>query len=280
MAGISPRLAEVIRLRPDWYNNEEFKKIHATLFAEGDGTEVETLTEETWQVIGWFVIAMGKQQVALGSVKPGFNDDDVPGRFAGFLTVPRDTVIVHHTATKETLSIPELEVLGLLRLYLIQYMSAEPSDFIKFLRHTNPQIHPDSPLAPASGHYVLRDGKEIQSFVGYHYLIYPDGHVVKLLDHDMMAFNAGNLAVNKRCIAIAYVGNFLEKAPTQVAQNAGIQLIQSLNTGGIEIGYLDTHKHVRLKKETKCPGPWFDKWARSPELAHLKPVPILPPKTT
>jgi hypothetical protein len=268
MAIFSPRLEEIIQNQADWYRDQEFGKIYNNILSNGNGTEVNSEQDETWQLIGWFANALAKNLVKLGDVNPGFNDDDRAGKFAGSAPAPVDTVIVHHTATKENLSVWELEALGLLRLYLPHFMSTVPNGFINFLLKTNPQLDLTQ-LAPASGHYVVRDSKEVQSFVGYHYVIYPDGHVENLLDQDHMGFHAGNLKVNIRSYGVAFVGDFSQNAPTPAAQVSFKKLLNLLRNNAIEITYLDSHTHVNLGV-TECPGPWFDEFRKSEEFSQLK----------
>jgi hypothetical protein len=271
MSLISPRLEQEIASRPDWYRDEEFISLYQNIMTGGYGTELDTLTEESWQLIGWFANALASGQVMLGNVQPGFNDDDRAGKYAGATPVEVDTIIIHHTATKEDLTVWELEALGLLRLYLPHFMDTNPNGFVKFLLQTNPHLADGSPLAPASGHYVTREGKEVQSFVGYHYIIYPDGTVVNLLDEDHMGFQAGNLNVNNRSDGVAFVGNFSQGAPTIEAQNACKELIKTLRTKNVAISFLDSHTHVKLG-QTDCPGPWFEEFRMSEEFDGLQPI--------
>src|SRR5688572_406130 len=99
MSTISQRLEAVIRTQSDWYNDPEFVAMYEKLFSAGSGAELDSLIDETWEVIRWFAHALANNEVLLTQVTPGFNDDDRAGKFAGSSPRAVDTVIVHHTAT-------------------------------------------------------------------------------------------------------------------------------------------------------------------------------------
>jgi hypothetical protein len=206
-------------------------------------------------------------------VKPGFNDDDRPGRFSGATPVSTDTIVVHHTAAPEEMTQYELEALGLLRLYLGFFIDNN-NGFYKFLLETNPHLVDQQPLAPTSGHFVSKDGQEVQTFVGYHYMIDPDGSVKKLLQHDEMGFHAGNIGVNRRSLGIAFAGDMSAKEPTQAAKQAFINLAKQLSADNPGMKYLVGHGQVRLNGPTDCPGEWFAEFQKSPELAEFEVLQI------
>jgi hypothetical protein len=274
MALISERLQNVIKTVPNWYDDPELIELHHKLFAGAAGVEPDKIVEETWEVVEWFAQALAKNEVMLSTVKPGFNDDDRAGKYEGSSPAPVDTVIVHHTATKDTISEWEIDAFGLLRLYLPFFMNTNPNGFIKFLVQVHPELSERRLRAPASGHYVMRDGKEVQAFAGYHFVIYPGGRTVQLLDKDHMAFHAGNLEVNNRSYGVVFAGAFVDGEPTQEAQTAFKKLMEDLNTSDVKIAYLDTHKHVRMLGPTDCPGDWFEEFRKSEEFADLTEYPM------
>lgn len=264
MATISTRLKDAVRSHRDWYTDPEFLELYTAYFLRGDGTELPEYNQDTWDVINWFAVALATNEVALQPVKKGFNDDDREGRFAGASPVKTDAVIVHETLTAEDLSIWQLEAVGLLRLYvphfLAYFVNRESNPFVEFMLDAHPNLKDmasnNEPIGIGSGHLVDRDGKEVQSFSGYHVLIYPDGHRVQLLDYDMMGFHAGNLSVNRRGLGAAFVGNFSKKPPTPEALRSFDEWLKELGDQQIEISFLDSHTHVKVG-HTECPGPWF-----------------------
>jgi hypothetical protein len=279
MSQPSEQLARVLQTEAEWYKDPDFLELYNRLFKEGDGSEAATHTEEKWQVIRWFASLLAQNLVRLNNtVKQGYNDDDRKGKYEGATAYAVDSIVVHHTTTADSLTIWELEVVSLLRLYLPHFMDGMKASFIKFLIQTHPQLQ-DQPLAPASGHFMIRRNEEgveerVHTFVGYHYLIYPDGTVLQLLDLDYMGFHAGNYRVNARSIGIALVGDFSHTEPTPAAQAALKELVTTLNQQrGIQ--YMDGHSKVRKKivgadgkeqESTICPGGWFEAFATQPGL--------------
>lgn len=274
----SERLQQVFTTTPTWYQDPEFQALHKLYFAAGEGSESSKQTEkldpaalaqheaEKWEVINWFAAALARNLILLGTVKQGYNDDDRQGKYENSSAVPVDTVVIHHTTTAETLTLWQLEAISFLRLYLPHFMAGASNGFISFLLQTHPELTLEN-LAPASGHYLEREGRAIQSFSGYHFLIYPDGTVVEVLDHDYMGFHAGNLKVNNRSLGIAMVGTFTETAPTAAAQAALTELLERLQQEkGIQ--YLASHKSVRID-HTVCPGTWFEEFAKKQSLPLL-----------
>lgn len=263
---LSVELKQTIKTEPRWYDHTDFLKLYNSLFTEQGLTPEQTLTQKALEIVAWFATALQNAEVVLSAVTAGYNDDDRAGEYQG--KDPRDItdIVVHHTGIDRELSIWELEAAGLLLLYLPHFMDCNPNSFITWLKSTHPDLA-DRP-APASGHYVIRDGESIQSFVGYHYAIYPDGRVVKLLRHDHTAFHAGNFLTNITSIGIAFVGNFSHSAPTQAAKNAFLILIETLKTqqsglaedSGMKLhdGNVYSHAQKKLDGNTICPGDWFD----------------------
>lgn len=272
MAIISERLAGVIKTTPNWYDDTEFITIYKKTFGNGVA-DPEELQEDTWDLIGWFANALMANEVLLGNVISGFNDDDRKGKFQGSTHAPVDGVIVHHTGTKDNISVWELNALGLLRLYLPFFMDTNPNSFINFLVKIHPELADRENRAPASGHYVMIDDKEVQTFAGYHVIFYPDGSMEELLDKDHVGFQAGNRDVNIRSYGAAFAGNYEGKGPTKAAKDAFKKWVVGLNTDDVQITHLDSHKHVRLK-HTTCPGKWFSGFYNSKQFKGLRPYPM------
>lgn len=268
MAVPSERLQQVIAEQPKWYFDPEFMLLYRQFFSE-DAAEVGEFEAEKWELIGWFAQALMHGLIKLESVSDGYNDDDRQGAYGGASAAKVDTVVVHHTSSQRELTVWELEAVSLLRLYVPHFMQGLGNSFVKFLLQMHPDIDP-AEVAPASGHYELRDGKEVQSFVGYHFMIHPDGRVEQLLKLDYMAFHAGNYAVNARSIGVAFAGDLSDVPPTAAAQAAFKQLLHDLaHKTGMEISYLMGHSQVRLG-HTVCPGSWFTEFLSEPELSEFK----------
>ena len=271
MSQPSEQLARVLQNEAEWYKDPAFLELYQRLFAEGDGSETATHSEEKWQVIRWFASLLAQNLIRLNNtVKQGYNDDDRKGKYEGASSHAVDSIVVHHTTT-DTLTIWELEAFSLLRLYLPLFMDKDGVGlpFIKFLIQMHPQLQ-DQPLAPASGHFMIRRNEEgveerVHTFVGYHYMIYPDGTVVELLDQDYVGFHAGNYPVNIRSIGIALVGDFSHTEPTPAAQAALKELVTTLNQQ-LGVQYIDGHSKVRKSGPTVCPGGWFEAFATQPGL--------------
>lgn len=105
MAIISERLAGVIQTREDWYNDDEFTVIFNKFIPDKAEASASNFMEEKWELIGWFANALAQNLVKLGDVKQGFNDDDRKGKYAGPTARATDTIILHHTASKEEISL-------------------------------------------------------------------------------------------------------------------------------------------------------------------------------
>lgn len=148
-----------------------------------------------------------------------------------------DTIVIHHTHTDPTATIYTLEAYGIIRLYTPNF--ANPK-----------QPYYGQPLW--SGHFF--NGK--QTFVAYHYLIWPDGSVVNPLKNQYIGWQAGNWDMNCRSIAIAFVDNLDTKPPTPQALAAAKRIIAK---------YPGTKllAHSEVNQNTVCPGKLFSNWKQS-----------------
>ncbi len=166
-------LAVTLKSRPDWYNDPEFLALYREYFVQGDGSETTDNRTEKWELVTWFAGLLAQGLIYLNNaVKNGYNDDDRKGKYEGPEKAALvDTIVVHHTTTDETLTLWQLDAISLLRLYVPLFMTEKPSSFVKFLVQVHPELQ-NQPLAPASGHFMQREGRKVQTFVGYHYLIW------------------------------------------------------------------------------------------------------------
>ena len=152
--------------------------------------------------------------------------------------LPIDTAIIHHTSSSPTISLNELNILGL-RLYINQYL-------------TDADVK-NQPLY--SGHYWFgkNHAKENATFVSYHYLVRPSGKIIQLVDDKAYLWHAGNLEVNRRSIGIALAGKFIDKEPEAAALAAARTIIKDHKISSENIfGHLEVSK-----TKTECPGNLF-----------------------
>lgn len=189
------------------------------------------------------VTGLREGSIILEDRPEGFNDDDRWGgkwNDKGSGGKAPDTVVIHHTATSPDIDIWSLEALGLLRLYYPLYAAGSYKE-----------DRGDVPIS--SGHY--RDS--IQTFLGYHYLIYPDGTIFQALDPlNYTGFHAGNYGVNCRSVGIAIIGDLTEGYPSGPAQHAIQDLLDSHRPKTV-IG----HQEVpNLRQPTICPGNDWKDW--------------------
>ncbi len=160
--------------------------------------------------------------------------------------LPVESAVIHHTSSSPTISLNELNILGL-RLYIQQFLKDADVE--------------DQPLF--SGHYWYGKPaiKSNMTFVSYHYLVRPNGKIIKLVDDSAFLWHAGNLETNRRSVGIALAGKFIHKEPSPDALKAVAEIIKSKN---ISKKNVFGHKEV-VKKEivgdTVCPGNLFlDGW--------------------
>jgi len=102
-----------------------------------------------------------------------------------------------------------------------------------------------------------------QRKLSYHYVILPSGKVWELVSVRHVAWHAGN--ANGDSIGIAFVGNFEYSEPTEMAYQAGLDLIAELEmTDRPIIG----HREVSA---TVCPGMVDLDKLRHPKMATFAP---------
>lgn len=158
-----------------------------------------------------------------------------------------DTVVIHHSSREfkgnkdETYN--ELNALGLIRLYAANYAKKSKS-------------YHGMPIWSNHGY----GGK--QTFIAYHFLVYPDGTFDQILNEQCIGWHAGDWKVNKRSIAICFVGDLENKRPTDEAIKAAKTIVARYSIKEV-LG------HHEVNTKTSCPGKPFlgDKgWKR--ELFH------------
>lgn len=155
-------------------------------------------------------------------------------------------IVIHHTGTKDNAGVKFLSDIHKTRIYKPVFDSME--DIVGKKIYSN--------------HFY--DKKE--TFCSYHWLVYPDGKKIKVLKDifkdkdkwfiDNVAWNAGDWGTNGRTIAIAIVGNYLNKFPSKKALASTAKIIADYKkTTGIDPEILG-HREVK-PVHTSCPGNKF-----------------------
>lgn len=164
--------------------------------------------------------------------------------------LPFDTIVIHHSDTNSNASPEEIEAIHIETLYKPRYRMEVDDPYL-----FNLPLH--------SGHIV--NGKE--TFIGYHYLVYPDGRIITTLSPlikiddkwyiDHVAWHAGNWKANCRSIAICLLGNFNNVQPTErqiTAVRALVRYYYNFNPA------LTVEPHKKFNPRKDCPGFTWDQW--------------------
>ncbi|KKS61087.1 MAG: hypothetical protein UV28_C0041G0001 [Candidatus Collierbacteria bacterium GW2011_GWE2_42_48] len=219
-------LQQTLETNPLWYQNDRIKYL-VSLFEKKQLSKMERSEKSEFKrLLKQSLFYIGEN---------GYNWDQ--------WRLPTDCVVIHHTSSSPTISVKELNVLGL-RLYIKQYLNDE--DVI------------NKPLY--SGHYWFGKPatKDNMCFVSYHFLIRPNGKIIQLTDTDAYLWHAGNLEVNRKSISIALAGKFINKEPTEEAMQALSGLIKTLSIKKERIYGHNEVINKELLGETECPGNLFE----------------------
>jgi hypothetical protein len=88
--------------------------------------------------------------------------------------------------------------------------------------------------------------------IGYHFLVGPDGNVYQGRKETNLGAHVSNANTNN--VGISFIGSFQNSAPSQIMQDAAVNLMRSLHTAyGISLD----RSHVKTHREqgtTDCPG--------------------------
>ncbi len=144
---------------------------------------------------------------------------------------PVDTIVIHHSSTPPDTHLQAINALGLIRLYTPVYSKKDSEQF-------------GQPVW--SNHFY----KGKPTFIAYHYIIEQSGAVHHILQDDQIGWQAGNWKVNCRSIAICFLDDLKEKAPTKEAVQAAQDIIEKYR-GCKLLG------HREVNKKTSCPGSLF-----------------------
>ena len=142
-----------------------------------------------------------------------------------------DTIVIHHSSMKSDLKIKFLETLHLLNLYVREFVNESKYYYGKKI---------------FSGHIL----NEKQTFIAYHYIIYPNGDFIQCLKDEYIGWHCGNWDYNCRSIAICFYADLENSSPTESAIATANQIIKKYNPKNL-LG------HREIKPTTSCPGNKF-----------------------
>jgi hypothetical protein len=156
---------------------------------------------------------------------------------------PIDTIVIHHTSGEPGYTLPYMESVQLLNIYVRHYVDKHSKEE-RGLKNQ----------AIWSGHF--RKGK--QTFLAYHWLMRMDGSFERLLNDDQIGWHAGNWEINKRSIAICLDNDYEKQDPTiEILQKLAVHIKQHYP----EIQKSRVFGHCEARAGTICPGTNFlDGW--------------------
>lgn len=147
--------------------------------------------------------------------------------------------VLHHTVTPSTYTWKQLSEIGRTRTY-----QGYPHSF-----HYDPQT------------------KE-ETFIAYHYLVYPDGRTRKCLDDADIGWHAGDWEVNTKSIAISFVGDYTKLKPNDKQIKAVADILRPYDQAvGGKLQVLN-HKEI---KATACPASVADYRGKIIQYINEKP---------
>ena len=164
--------------------------------------------------------------------------------------LPFRTVVIHHSAGPNNVTVAEINQGCKESLYAKRYASGNNDPYVKGLE-------------PHSGHMV--NGQE--SFLPYHYIVYPDGTTKKGLSPlisingvwyvDQVGWHAGNWEINCQSLAILLIGDYSNATPPPAQIKAVKKIINGLKFFNPE---LEVAPHYQFNSQTNCPGSTFEQW--------------------
>ncbi len=155
---------------------------------------------------------------------------------------PVDTIVIHHTSAQPGYTLPQMNAVHLLNLYVPYYL--------------NPPVAAEQHLKGTpiwSGHF---DGAGNPVFYAYHWLVRMDGSVERLLADGKIGWHAGNWEINKRSVAICIDNDYTDLVPYDEVLKAVAGLIRT-HYGAIPHVRIFGHRDVG-KLPTICPGELFE----------------------
>jgi hypothetical protein len=224
---------------PNWY--DKLGRIRGGLMlgslAARNATEVANLSggvadRAKGLLLRVFTELLEEDAVTLGQTGPNWDAD----------RQSVDTVVVHHTGSKDRMDLERLNALHLLNLYVPKY------------RNPGPDVEIIGGTPVYSGH---ADASGRQVFYGYHWLVREDGSREHLLPDEAIGWHAGNWDVNTRSVAVCFDGSFEDGGqPSSPALESAAELIAD-NYSQVESARILGHGAI---VQTACPGSEFDVW--------------------
>ncbi|QQR93709.1 N-acetylmuramoyl-L-alanine amidase [bacterium] len=184
---------------PTWYLqiSEYLKYFFNDITKEDYANEI--WVEEKRKFTNIIADLLNEDKISLGETGPNHDLD----------RTDIDTVVIHHTLGEENATYEYLNALSLLRLYVPEF-SRPSKDYFG---------------TPICSNHIY---KGRQTFLGYHYLIWNDGSFEQILEDSYVGWHAGDWNMNCRSIAIALVGDYTCKYPTNESINTLDKILYKL----------------------------------------------------
>lgn len=218
-------LAHILSTDPIWYVT--LADFLAEYFYTYDGDE--TAKSDEWLTVRSDFVELVKQLLVQGKLQIATTGPNIDME-----RKPIDTIVIHHSATKklENFTLEHINALSLIRIFAPV--------------HADP--HYDAYKKPIwSNHFY----KGQQTFVVYHYLIWPDGRSEQVLGDEAVGWQAGNWDINCRSVAICFIGDYRKVSPSQLALQKAQQIMQKYPSCKVI-------PHKQANPRTSCPGdPYF-----------------------
>jgi hypothetical protein len=171
---------------------------------------------------------------------------------------PLKYIVVHSTPNKTP---KELDDYYRDLLYNGRYQSSDNDPYVKG-------------LTPHSGHIIK--GKE--SFLPFHWIIYPDGKLVKGLDPALIrtedglcpyhvAWHAGNWKTNCESFSVLFIMDDPEGVPTDAQIQTANCIIDNVRE---VVPSVEVAPHYQFHSQTNCPGWSFQEWGK--QLHNYSPL--------
>lgn len=149
---------------------------------------------------------------------------------------PVDTIVVHHTSNDQAYTLPKMNAVQLLNVYVPHYLNPGEG------REKSMQYQPIW-----SNHF--HEGRQV--FYAYHWFIHKDGSIQRLLGDDKIGWHAGNWDINCRSVGICLDDDYSMKDPDRPTIERLARLIKE-HYPHIEIKSIVGHREVN--PTTTCPG--------------------------
>lgn len=237
------RTRDLVR-SPDWYMGYgRLQKVRAlglgAIQAAMSGSIIEAAREAGLRQQMIFEQLLSEGAVRLGNPEidsdlPNFDED----------RLPIDRIVIHHTAQEGGFTLPGLNALEFLRLYVPRFQKDDMD--VRYPNGTGKPIY--------SGHF---DENGQQVFYPYHWLVNGQtGAQQRLLSDNLIGWHAGNWNMNCRSVAIAIDDDLTDHDPTPAAlESAAAILAEHYRGVGLSLETVIGHCAVT---NTSCPGNTFD----------------------